>query len=326
MKKILSSVTFRIVMSLAAIGFIFFSLRGKCSEAFLILRTEVTWSWFALAILMYLLGMVLVSIRLRYVFRVQDIFMSFKEVFYLSFVSLFFNLFLPSAVGGDIIKAYYAYKHTGKKLESTTSVLLDRLIGFVAMIVVAVAALLLFHKEFDDERVSRMAYGALAIMVISIFFFASKRFAKMFYFLTFLIPSAPLKKKVTEIYHAIYGYKKHHKILWASVALSFIGQSFFIVVYACLAQSLGVQIRPWIFFIIVPMIAIISMAPSLGGLGVREAGSIYMFKHFMTSERALALSLLLDILVYGYSFVAGLVYSLAGGLKSKTLHEMEELG
>jgi uncharacterized membrane protein YbhN (UPF0104 family) len=63
----------------------------------------------------------------------------------------------------------------------------------------------------------------------------------------------------------------------------------------------------------------------LGGLGVREAGGIYLFSRFMTPEKALALTLLMNLIIYGYSLASGVLFAVKGGLKVKTIHEMEEL-
>jgi uncharacterized membrane protein YbhN (UPF0104 family) len=107
--------------------------------------------------------------------------------------------------------------------------------------------------------------------------------------------------------------------------LSLAGQCLFILVNYLVAISMGIQLKLWIFFVLIPMIAIISMAPSIGGLGVREAGSVYLFSHFISPGSALAFSVLSDILIYGFSLLSGVLFSLKGGLKSKTIHEMEEL-
>ncbi|MDD5218528.1 MAG: lysylphosphatidylglycerol synthase transmembrane domain-containing protein, partial [Candidatus Omnitrophica bacterium] len=259
------------------------------------------------------------------IFRTQEISISYLESLYLAFMGLFFNLFFPSAIGGDVAKAYYAYKHTGKKIESMSSVFSDRLIGFIAIIIMALVALGVASKQFDDPRVYQIIFVFLGIMIFSVLFFASKRFAGIFGFLQVLIPSEKLKHRLGELYHAIYGFKHHKGMLVASLLISAVAQTFFILVHYFLARGLGVQIGMSVFFLLVPVVAIVSMAPSVGGLGVREAGMIIFFKKFMLSERALALSILLDMLVYGVSLIAGIFYAFHGGLKKKEIHEMEEL-
>lgn len=315
----------RISISFFLILGILYALRDKLRDAVIILQKEVDPGWFIFGILVYGVALLILAVRLQSVFKVQQIFISYKEAVYLNFVGLFFNLFFPSAVGGDLAKAYFAYKHSGKKLASTTSVILDRLMGFVTMISMAFVAVFLFGKNLDRPEISRLIYVFLAFMLLAMFFFASKRFASNFKFITHVVPSAKWRQRLSEVYHAIHSYKNHRKILFLSIFLSFAAQTLFISVHYILARSLGVYISPKVFFIIVPVIAIITMIPSIGGLGVREVGLIYFLSHYMAAERSLALSLLLDILIYGYCLLGGIGYVLKGGLKAKVIHEMEEL-
>jgi glycosyltransferase 2 family protein len=314
----------RIGISALAIFVLCYSLRGKIGDSLEILKSEVQWAWFFAAVVIYFLAMAVQSLRLKFVFQVQEIYFTYREVLYLNFVGLFFNIFFPSAVGGDVAKAYYAYKNSKKKIESTTSVILDRLMGFVALILMALVGIVVFSRQINNSNIDHLVYLFLGVMLAGILFFGSKRFARRFKFLTHWIPSEKIKRRLSDVYHAIYGYKKHKNILFICILLSFFAQCFFILMHYILSRSLGVEMNPWIFFILVPIIAIVSMAPSIGGLGVREAGVVYLFQSYMSSERALALSLLLDILIYGYSIVSGLIFSLKGGLKQKAIHEMEE--
>ncbi len=325
MKPVSRSMVLRVAISMIAIALILFFLRGKLDEAFFILRTQVNAAWFALAIVIYLGCLLLLSVRLYFVFKVQDLKITLKDTFYLGFIGLFFNLFFPSAVGGDVAKAYYAYQHSGKKIESTTAVLLDRLMGFVAMILMAIVALGFFSRQLHDSRIDELVYFFLGVMIFSVLFFASRRFARRFQFAFALIPSAKWRQRLKDVYHAIYGYRRHRGILILTLFISFLAQSLVIMMHYWLVVSLGTAISPWVCFILVPIVTIISMAPSVSGLGVREAGMTYLFSRYMPSERALALSLLLDILIYGYSLAAGLWFALHGGLKTKVIHDMEEL-
>ncbi len=315
----------RIFISLAAIGLILYFLRSKLGEAFLILRHGVTWPWFLAAVGLYGVCLLVLGTRLFYVFRVQQLGLSLGQSLYLSFLGIFFNLFFPSAVGGDVAKAYYAYKYSGKKIASTTAVLLDRLLGFVALMVMALVALFFFSKELNDSNVNRIIYAFLGLMLFTLFFFSSRRFARSFQFLLVLIPEK-WRARLADVYQAIYYYKNHTGTLVWTLFLSVIVQSLVVVVHYWVVLSLGVNLPIALFFIFVPLVTIVSMAPSVSGLGVREAGVIYFFSRFMPPERALALSLLLDILVYSYSFASGVVYAIRGGLKGKeAIHEMEEL-
>ena len=314
----------RFVISFAAIGLIVFFMRGKLQESMAILRHEVVWGWFVVASVGYLIGLAIIAVRLQCVFRVQDIHMTFGECYHLGFVGLFYNLMLPSAVGGDVVKAVYAYKHSGKKIESATSVLLDRLLGFLATILMAVIGLMYFSKEVESSYVDYAVYGALAMIVFFITFFASRRFARLFKGFAHFIPKEKWRMRLAEIYHAIYGYRHHRGPVLVAVLLSFAGQAIFISTNYWLALSIGATIDYWKFFILIPVISIVSMAPSIGGLGVREASVLYLFGRYLPPERALALTLLMDLQLYAFSIGAGIWYAFRGGLEKKELDsEME---
>jgi uncharacterized protein (TIRG00374 family) len=249
--------------------------------------------------------------------------MTFRECYHLGFVGLFYNLMMPSSVGGDVAKAFYAYKHSGKKIESATSILLDRLLGFVALIIMAGVGLMCFSKEADSPYIDYAVYGACGMLVFFGAFFASRRFARLFKGLAYFIPKEKWKLQLAEIYHAIYGYRHHQGPVLMAILLSFLGQGVFISSNYFLSLSIGADINFWKFFILIPVISIVSMAPSIGGLGVREASVLYLFGRYLSPERALALTLLMDVVIYSFSIGSGIWYAFRGGLKSKALDEMK---
>lgn len=100
-----------------------------------------------------------------------------------------------------------------------------------------------------------------------------------------------------------------------AILLSFISQTVFVTSNYWIALSLGAAIPFWKFFILIPVISIVSMAPSIGGLGVREASVLYLFSLYLPSERALAFTVLMDILIYTFSIAGGIIYAFRGGLK-----------
>ena len=312
----------RFSISFIAIGLIIYFMRGKLHEAIAILRSGVQWGWFALAVVGYFIGLAIVSVRTQWVLRVQDIRMTFRECYHLTFVGLFYNLFLPSALGGDVIRAYYAYKQSGKKIESATSIFLDRLLGFLATITMAILGMFYFSKEASNPYIEYSVYGACVILGFCVAFFASKRFARLFKGMTFLVPSVKFKRRLTEVYHAIYGYRHHQGPVLLAILLSFAGQAVFITVNYLVAVGLSIDINFWKFFILIPVISIVSMIPSIGGFGVTEVATIILFERYVPREMAGAYMILVFILVRGFSIGSGIWYAFRGGLKEKAAIEV----
>lgn len=324
MKKI-GGLFLRIFVSLAAMAGLLYALRGKFGEAFLILKGGIHWGWFALAILAYFAALAFISWRLQLVFRVQGVKVNFSQSLYLSFLGHFFTLFFPSALGGDIAKGYFAYQYSGKKLGSLTGVVLDRLLGFMTLIVIAVLVLGFYSQGLATPLVARSLYMALGVLIFGTAFFASRRFAKRFHIFSFLVPSAKWREKLSDLYHAIRNLQHHKKIFLSCLAISIAAQFVFFCDAFFLSQSLGAGVSLWPFIVLMPLVAFVSMAPSLSGLGVREAGFVFFFKSFMPAEKALALALLYDIIFYGVSLLAGLVFAFRGGLRKETIHDLEKI-
>src|SRR5213078_4216505 len=58
------------------------------------------------------------------------------------FIGMYFNLFLPTSVGGDVVRAFYLNARSGKKLRAVAAVLLDRINGLVVLVALACVAVL----------------------------------------------------------------------------------------------------------------------------------------------------------------------------------------
>lgn len=312
----------RLGVSLAALAGLIYALRGKLDEAFGIVRHGLVWEWFLLAVGLYFVAIAIISWRLQLVLHVQKVKVTLLEAFYLSFLGLFFNLFFPSAMGGDVAKAYFAYQYSGKKLPSFTGVVLDRLLGFVTIVLIALIALAFYGRKLITPAIQQSVYGAFGLLLLLTFFFASRRFAGSLRFFSFLIPSAKLRQKLADFYHGIREYRNHRRTLLMSLAISFVAQFFFFLDTYLLARSLQMDISLLTFLVLGPIVVFVSLAPSLSGLGVREAGFVFFFKAYVPVEQALALSLLYDFLFYGSAILAGIVFAFRGGLRKGVVHDL----
>lgn len=314
----------RFGVSLAALAGLLYFLRGKLIESFSLVTTGLAWTWFLAAVGVYVFAVILISWRLQLIFRVQGVKVTLTQSSYLSFLGHFFTLFFPSALGGDVAKGYYAYQYSGKKLGSLTGVVLDRLLGFVTLVVISVIALLGYSRASSTPLVERSLYGALGLLVFGTVFFTNHRFAQRFQFLHVLVPSKKWKKSLGDLYHAIRNYQNHKGVLASSLAISFVAQFLFFLDVFLLGKSLGARASLSPYFVLTPLVAFVSMTPSLSGLGVREAGFVFFFKSVMSSEKALALSLAYDAVFYGLAIFAGIVFAFRGGLTKKAIHDLEE--
>jgi len=94
----------------------------------------------------FALCQVIVGLRWWLLLRSQSIFIEFWAAVRLHFLGLFYNNFMPSSVGGDLIRAWYVTKHTDKRFEAALSVFVDRAIGLLSTLIIATFFYLLFLR------------------------------------------------------------------------------------------------------------------------------------------------------------------------------------
>jgi uncharacterized membrane protein YbhN (UPF0104 family) len=128
-----------------------------------------------------------------------------------------------------------------------------------------------------------------------------------------LLPAVFLEK-IREIYRAMYKYREHKSIIGNCFALTVMGQLVYIIVNFFLAKSLAMDIPIGFFFFFFPILLIMGVAPSVNGIGVREATFLFYLTEFTSPEKALALALLTTFFMIFVGMIAGIIYAFKGGL------------
>ena len=117
---------------------------------------------------MLLLAQILSSFRWWIISRALKFGGAVKTYMGYYFVGMFFNLFLPTGVGGDIFKVHFLSKGIGRKLAATLTVLGDRFFGLSAMVLIGGFFVLihpgLLPKPFDDGLV--ISGGTVVLILV----------------------------------------------------------------------------------------------------------------------------------------------------------------
>jgi uncharacterized membrane protein YbhN (UPF0104 family) len=215
-------------------------------------------------------------------------------IYYLS--AMYLNLFGPGTVAGDVGRVLFLAGGRRRGLALST-VFADRTIGFVALVWIAAAGVLLLP---GDPLLQPLRWPAALIVPVTI---AGWLWGPRF--LARLLPPTSRWRRLVE--HDMAPYWHDHTLLaislaWAAGAhlCQIIGQMF-------IARALGLEL-PWtFFFLVVPLVNIAGAAPlSLQGVGLREASYLYyLAKIGVPRESALAVGLLTSIVIIA-SGVSGL--------------------
>jgi uncharacterized protein (TIRG00374 family) len=146
-KKVLKSSRFKFFLKLALVATLFYFLGQK---GFISLeatqRAFEHWHSLLPAAICLFVTSLLGVIRWAILLRAQQIRVSLGRVFQLCFLGNFFNIALPGAVSGDVVKAIYvAQEVQGHRARAFSSILFDRFAGLMALVIVSVAALGVSH-------------------------------------------------------------------------------------------------------------------------------------------------------------------------------------
>jgi uncharacterized protein (TIRG00374 family) len=123
------------------------------------------WVFLGVVVILFFSQLIFV-LRWWVLLRVQGININLWAAFKLHLLGLFYNNFLPTSVGGDVLRAWYVTKHTDKRLEAVLSVFVDRAIGFSGLIAMAACFYWLVPVEGQSDRLDINfefdAFGSLA--------------------------------------------------------------------------------------------------------------------------------------------------------------------
>lgn len=296
----------RVGVSAGIIVFLFWKMRGNFPNiATTLAKTSPL--LFSLAAFVFILNIVFVSTRLQLLFLAEGIKIPFGQVVELTFIGYFFNNFMPTAVGGDIVKAYYAHKTTHETAKSFIAVFMDRFIGLFCFVFLAVAALLLSRGKSDAE------------ITKIVFIFAFMAFAVLFVILNTAIAKVILAglskfklwnagERLSKVYRAVHEYRNKKGVILMVTGISIVAQCIYFLTIYILIKSLEANLLLTTIFILMSIVSIISMLPSIGGLGLREGAMVAFFGPFIGNEKAFSVSILLLAVLLIVSLVGAFIY------------------
>ena len=265
---------------------------------------------FLVCLALYGFGHVISAVRWQRLLVAEGIHLSLWRLTLVYFEGAFFNLFLPTLIGGDIVRGYAIYKITRGHDASIASILVDRLSGFAALIAIALVALGLAYGEIRDPQVASMILAVAAAFGLIIAVLLTDRVKERASGLLRLVGLARFQAKLEGLVDALHRYRRHHGALWQALLLSTVLQALIIVAYYLIGAGLNLGVPIAYFFLYVPLITVVAMLPvSVAGLGVREGGAVYFFaKVGVDAATALTMSLAWFSLTLVVSSLGGLAF------------------
>jgi glycosyltransferase 2 family protein len=222
---------------------------------------------------------------------------SYTGVLRLTFVSDFIGYFSPGSLGIDALRLYGMSRTTSDLALSATSMLVERMLAFLALIVLVLVGLA-FQLPVLPPEIGRLAWIGLALLVLVLVGLMAPPFRCTTLWLLSHPRLTRLHSGAQKVYRSLDQYRARPVLLAGSFAIAVIFQLMRCAQTAIGAAAFGVHLPFLLYVVIMPVIILITLLPiSIAGLGVRELGFVYLFGQVgMPAEIALPLSLLTRVL------------------------------
>jgi glycosyltransferase 2 family protein len=290
--------------------------------------TTIAPIWFLIALAFHLSGIVIRTFRWAILVRSLGVQVPFGRLFYLYMAGTFFNTFLPTGIGGDVVKIIDLTPESGGARAFST-VFADRLTGILGSSLIALTVALFDPVDVPPTLVALIALVSGGILLASLLLTQQRRIDRVMRH----VPgwSKLLSKgKIRRVYEALTAYS-----LGVIIRATLISLPFTLTVIAsqyALARGLNLQVPVQYFALFIPMTALVQMIPiSFNGLGVREGTYAALFGTVgVAGEQAVAMSLMYYVLRVVTGLMGGLMY-LIGNLraarsKADPIEKPEEVG
>jgi uncharacterized protein (TIRG00374 family) len=249
---------------------------------------------FATAIVIYAGMIVLSTWRWRLLLQAQGFPASMRHLSASYLVATFFNNFLPSNIGGDVIRVRDGSRLTGSTTTSLAVVAIDRILGLGALWLLGVSAFLLGGPSVRHLAGARVVLSGLGLVFAAIaYVFFRPGTAGLLMARSRLIRFDWIRAPFETVQQAVHVYREQMRTVWMALGASVALQSLVVWYFYAVAHALRIPLGLSACFLMVPLCTLVQTVPvSFNGWGVRESLFVVYFGQVgLSKDSALAFSL-----------------------------------
>lgn len=252
----------------------------------------------------------------------RQIHVTLSRLFALYYVGKFFNLFLPTGMGGDVARVYELGRITGTNTESLASVFVERFTGMITLTAVSAVAVLISLREYDIPVITTSLLLCVLITTVVTWMILDTRPLTWFSRLATgrIAALSGLFGKLHKVHGAIRAYKDRPGTLWYAFVISVVFYFLAVINVWVSALAFSREVEFLTILVAVPAIMLIMNLPiSIGGLGLMEAAYTIIFTAFgYSSSLALSTALLIRLKTLVDGVIGGLFYLARGERPART--------
>lgn len=284
-----------------------FTLLQRSRFSTVVLHTNLTYVWIAPVLI--LISFYFAAIRWHLLLSSLQIYQSISQSFRIYLVGSFYSIVLPGVIGGDAIRISMSALNQKQPFWSIAlSVLIERILGLIVLLIIGSFAAPFIPQDFINQwgvSIIKVLYTTTSIvLVVSLMVYGLIQITSEIWLLEKV--NIKVLNKFSQILISIKKIAPKQLIFVALGTALF--QSTDIITSFILAKSLGISLPLSTFFVVIPIVSVVTLLPiSLGGLGVREGVLTYLLSKIGVIP---ADAVLCSLLIY----TNRLLVSLIGGI------------
>lgn len=278
----LRKIAFVLVRLAVGVAILVYLVKSGQIELRSLTRLLHAWPLTVLAVSVFLVDILFMSIRVSLLFQAQRLSLSLWNAMQLTLIGFFFSTFLPGAAGGDLAKLYYATRENhGKRAEVATVLLFDRVIGLFSLVLLPFLFAPFFLELLGRVPALRHVLWFDGMLALTIFLgMTLVMFSESFRmrFSLFLARWRSLRNIAERMLEAIWAYGRAQSILLAALGLSFLANLALIGVTALGLYAVNPAALSMKVCLVAPIGHLVNSLPlTPGGIGVGESAFNALF-------------------------------------------------
>jgi uncharacterized membrane protein YbhN (UPF0104 family) len=291
-------------------------------------------AWLTIALALYLAQLLLSAWRWGLLLGAQHVQVAWRKLVDSYMVAYFFNNFLPSNIGGDVVRIRDTAGQAGSKTLATTVILFDRVIGVMALVLIAAVGATSGASAGEPRLLPWtwlpplpwVLWPAL-IASAGMFIIALGRPGGVALLLHPLraIHAEWVGQRIERIVEALGRFRDRPQTLVGCFAGAIGVQGILVIFYLAIVHSMGIPVPLWHLAVIVPLSFVVQMLPiSVNGFGVREATfTVYFHQIGLPRESALVVSFMGAALMLLFSLSGAVAYVARGANRGAAVEAPE---
>lgn len=299
------SFAFRVSITLLLLVFLFKSMSWSTLVAAL---THASYVFLLLGLLIGAIASLLSVFQWQKLLQSEQIFVGLIKLSKLYLIGIGFSHFLPTGMGGDVVKAFYVGRASGNYAGSASAIVMTRLTGYFGMQVVAFSSLLLFHTGITRSVViSAILLSLLVGSMIGGVLLLTTLLPKM---LNRSWTKYRIVASAIPVGQALIATIQRPRLLGSVTSIGIVFWILSILDYYMFANALHMHVSLTFYFVAIPVVSLVAFLPiTINGFGLRESAFVYIFAsvHVPTAT-SLLLALFMDVQVLLFGIIGGCLY------------------